>query len=584
MSGALAVGASVESGEAFGLPPELATQATAILGIRGSGKTVTATVLVEELLKMGQQVVVIDPTDVWWGLKSSGDGTEEGFPVVVLGGPHGDLPLEEENAQALADFAVEQRIPLVLSLRHLRKNAQRRFVTEFCEQLYHRKGEAQHRTPLLVAMDEASAFVPQKVGGAEARMVGAVEDLVRRGRAAGIGVALVDQRPASLNKDVLTQVEVLVSHQVTSPQDSKALDDWVRQHDTEGHRTTFLAGLPSLPRGTAWFWSPALDVFEKVGVRMRETYDSSRTPKLGEDPEPPAAWAEVDIGALHALLETSDEEEDADDDRETLRARIRQLEGDLEASRREALEAPAGEASVNPDLEGRVEDLEDALREAAGYVDQLRVFVSAAEAALRSAGVPEIPSQAQPTPTPVPKEPADTSSRTPPRASVPGLSATKMRIVGTLSDLAELGVDRVPRANLAVLAGQGPRSSAFREHLANLRDEGLVTYPSAGHVELTSAGWELTDTGTRRPVTQEAMQEAWLSYLPGASSRILAEVIRRGPGGSVGREDLARAAGQSHRSSSFRDHLAELKTLGVIEYPAAGRVRATRLLFPEGLS
>ena len=109
----LSIGRAAE--EAFDLPPEIATQATAIFGIRGSGKTVTATVVVEELLERGLPVAIIDPTDVWWGLKSSADGKSEGFPVVILGGPHGDLPLDENNGWALADFAVEEGVPMVLN-------------------------------------------------------------------------------------------------------------------------------------------------------------------------------------------------------------------------------------------------------------------------------------------------------------------------------------------------------------------------------------------------------------------------------------------------------------------------------------
>lgn len=56
------------------LPLDLASQTTAVLGIRGSGKTVTASVIAEECLKQNVQVVILDPTDVWWGLKSSASG------------------------------------------------------------------------------------------------------------------------------------------------------------------------------------------------------------------------------------------------------------------------------------------------------------------------------------------------------------------------------------------------------------------------------------------------------------------------------------------------------------------------------
>lgn len=89
-----------QDGEAFHLPAAIVTQTTAILGIRGSGKTNTAVVIAEELLELGHQVVIIDPLDVWWGLKSSQTGLNEGYPVVVLGGHHADLPLSHDNGRA----------------------------------------------------------------------------------------------------------------------------------------------------------------------------------------------------------------------------------------------------------------------------------------------------------------------------------------------------------------------------------------------------------------------------------------------------------------------------------------------------
>lgn len=573
--------------EEFSLPREVATQATAILGIRGSGKTVTATVLVEEMLDERQQVVVIDPTDVWWGLKSSADGSEEGYPVVVLGGPHGDLPLEEDNAPALADFAVEQRVPLVLSLRHLRKNAQRRFMTDFCEQLYHRKGELAHRTPLLVAIDEASAFVPQKVGGAEARMVGAVEDLVRRGRSAGIGVALIDQRPASLNKDVLTQVEVLVSHQITSPQDRKALDEWVSQHDTEGHRKEFLEGLSSLPRGTAWFWSPALDVFERVGVRMRKTYDSSKTPKLGEEPEPPTAWADVDLEALRDLLSSTDEEEVSDDtdaELERLRLRIRELEEQLD------LALPSGAD----------EETTARLTHAEGAMDAARRLMSAAMSELSSVvpnsiSLPTNPpakgqdERLQPEPVPEPKPelvptPKVVSPVTPP-PELSSLPRARRRIVETLASMEALGISEMARSNLAVFSGQSPRSSAYDAHVSALKKAGVVDYPAGGgRVSLTASGRELAGGADRwtTPRSLASLHAAWFSRLPDAQGRILEVLLECHPA-EVGRKELAGLAGASPRSSAYDAHVSALKSLSLIVYPRPGRVKAGDLLFPEGL-
>ena len=156
----------------FYLPLDIATQATALHGVRGKGKTNTVGVMVEGMLKVGVQVVVVDPTDAWWGLKSSADGQGDGFPIVVLGGHHGDLPLLSTSGRVVADFAVDEGASMILSLRHLRKAEQRRFMLDFAEQLSHRKGEAEHRTLLFLVIDECSTFVPQKVMGDTARLVG----------------------------------------------------------------------------------------------------------------------------------------------------------------------------------------------------------------------------------------------------------------------------------------------------------------------------------------------------------------------------------------------------------------------------
>lgn len=66
------------------LPREAVTETFAILAKRGVGKTYTASVLVEEMLKAGLPVVVVDPIGVWWGLRASADGQSAGLPIVVI--------------------------------------------------------------------------------------------------------------------------------------------------------------------------------------------------------------------------------------------------------------------------------------------------------------------------------------------------------------------------------------------------------------------------------------------------------------------------------------------------------------------
>lgn len=306
------------------LPLEFATRAIAIFGIRGAGKTNTASVLVEELLDRNLPTVIIDPTDAWWGIRSE-------FPVFIFGGSHGDVPLQETDGKVVAQFIVAEKVPVVLSLRHLRKGAQRRFVTEFCEELYHLKGQMENRTSLMVVIDECPLFVPQKVLGETARVVGAIEDLITRGRNAGFGVTLISQRPATVNKDVLTQVDVIITHRITSPQDRKALGDWFDDKvslDPAQSTASVLDTLSTMKEGMSWVWAPTLDILSKVQIRKRRTFDSSATPKIGEVVTAPKNLRDVDLevlkGKMGAALQAA-----KDNDPAALKARIRQLEGEV---------------------------------------------------------------------------------------------------------------------------------------------------------------------------------------------------------------------------------------------------------------
>lgn len=582
----------------FHLPVAIGTQTSAILGIRGSGKTVTATVVVEELLERRHQVVIIDPTDVWFGLKSSADGSAPGYPVVVFGGPHGDLPLEPGMGGAIADMAVELRVPMILSLRHLRKGQQQAFVTEFAEHLYHRKGEVQNRIPLLVAIDEASAFVPQRVGGSEARMVGAIEDLVRRGRSAGLGVMLIDQRPASVNKDVLTQLELLVAHRITSPQDRKALDEWIRQHDTEGHRDVFLEQLPSLPQGVAWVWSPSLDVFDRVAVRMRKTFDSSRTPKPGEAAAAPAAWADVDLQGIRERLAESIEAAEENDPK-ALKKRIRELEQQIAivrgpaAVRLEVLEREHAEISAERDRwKQRAEELEAIvaqIRKAVPFLTgAIERYTKGARETTREPALqapPAEPTAKAEAPSPCSIPPQMSPRRKPELASIENgasrpVTGSQQKILDALATYATFGQHDVDVTALAMLAGYRPGTGHFNNLRGSLNSAGLIRYPEPGRVALTDAGAQLARA---KPVrTLQDLHDAWMEVLNGPQRTVLQFLLDIYPG-TIGVDLLAERTGYKPNTGHFNNVRGSLRTLGAIEYPRPGRVAASPLLFPEGL-
>jgi hypothetical protein len=88
----------------FPIPDAALESHIAILGKTGSGKTVAAKGMVENVLDAGGRACAIDPTGVWHGLRSSASGKGAGYPVVIFGGPHGDVPLGPNHGEAIAEI------------------------------------------------------------------------------------------------------------------------------------------------------------------------------------------------------------------------------------------------------------------------------------------------------------------------------------------------------------------------------------------------------------------------------------------------------------------------------------------------
>lgn len=309
------------------LPVDAMTEAIALISTRGRGKTHTATVFAEEVLKQHHQVVILDPVGIYWALRSGADGKSEGYRILVLGGAHGDLPLQASDAETVARFVVEEEISVVLDLSALPSKAEQvRFCEVFFDKLWHLK--AAHRTPLLLILEEAQEFAPQRPREREALMLGRIERIAKLGRNYGIGLLMITQRPASLNKDVLDLAGILILLGVVAPIERKVARDWISGHGDQQLGEEVLASLPQLPRGDAWVWWPLQNILKRIHIRQRETFDSSATPRVGQKRVEPGRRVEIDLEAFKAKLGGLIEKAKADDPRE-LKKRIAELEKQL---------------------------------------------------------------------------------------------------------------------------------------------------------------------------------------------------------------------------------------------------------------
>ena len=301
------------------MPASAITETFAELAARGAGKSNTAAVMAEEMFRAGLPFVVIDPVRAWWGLRSSRDGKGPGLPILIFGGKHGDVPLERGGGMLVADLIVDQRLTCVLDISEFEsESAKKQFLLDFARRLYQRNEQ-----PLHLFLEEADDYIPQKPMRDELQLLRAWENIVRRGRSRGLGMTMITQRSAVLNKNVLTQCQTLIAMRTTGPQDIAAIESWLKYHQQSKE---ILESLPSLEDGEAWVWSPRfLKKTVRVRFRMRETFDSGATPKMSKEAKKPATLADVDLKAVKQKMEATIERAKAEDPR-AMRARIAELE------------------------------------------------------------------------------------------------------------------------------------------------------------------------------------------------------------------------------------------------------------------
>ena len=263
------------------------------------GKTYAAKGLLERVMAGGGRACVVDPLGVWWGLGKGAGGAAPPFPVVVLGGPHADVPLAPGMAAALGRLVGTHALACVVDVSDVASAAGRRsFVTEFAEALY-----AANAGPLHLVLDEADLWAPQRVPPDGQDLLGRVEEIVRRGRVRGFVPWLITQRPAVLHKDVLSQADVLVSMKLTASQDRDAVGRWIEGQAARGEGQRILGALPRLARGEGWVWAPADGVLAQVAFPPIRTLDSSQTPRRDRQVGALPPLAPVDLPAIAAALD-----------------------------------------------------------------------------------------------------------------------------------------------------------------------------------------------------------------------------------------------------------------------------------------
>lgn len=567
------------------LPVDVAGEALALLAKRGAGKTNTGIVLAEEMHKARIQFVVLDPVGAWWGLRSKLD-------VPIIGGLHGDLELSPTAGALLADVLIESGQSMVLDTSGFATKAEvARFVRDFLDHLYRRLG--QQPRLIHVFLEEADEFAPQKPFKEETRMLSAVEQVVRRGRGRGMGITLITQRSAVLNKNVLEQADILVAMRTTGPNDRKAIQGWVGLH-TEGDEEGVVESLPSLADGEAWIWNPERDLLKRAQIRMRDTIDVAGRIRAGEK-RVDVALKPIDLTKLGAEIEATAEKQRENDPAE-LRKRIRALENEvakkpkvdpgfvawandriheLEARETETVEVPAiSDADIRV-LRNEAQDLiaEGAeLRKHADYIDEAVKPILEGLDKITGARAPVTAEDARPPTRPHPSSRAggaparDARRREPaPSAAPPSLDGENVkagarRIVETLARHHPM---KVTRSQLGTLAKFKITGGTFQTYFSQLKRLGLIQ-EIGDEISVTEAGLEFVGVVHQEPMTPDEVVDMWRGSLKAGARRMLDEVLTVGRDGEMTKEELAERLDMAVTGGTFQTYLSTLRRNGLV--------------------
>jgi len=551
------------------LPLDIAGKKLAFLGTTGSGKTYAAMKLAEELLDAGIQTIALDPVGVWWGLRVAKDGKGRGYPIVVFGGLHGDIPIEAGAGALVADIIVDRNISAVIDISQMDSDAEAgRFAAAFGARLFHRRKAKAQATMLF--LEECQEFIPENPAKNETQKLHTFTRMAKIGRNFGIALGLISQRPQEIAKKSLNLSECVFAFQMNGSQERDAIKRWLK--DAGADADVDVDVLPTLEVGTAHLWSPRwLKVSRTVHILAKSTFDASSTPDLKSSsaivvkPLQPE-----DIEKITVAMAETIEKAKADDPAE-LRRQVAALKAQL-AKKVPATAPVKTEKIVEKKVEvfvvkdPQIKRLEAMAEKLVAFGNGLVQAIGKAQSQSRfeiekqSLPRPIAPPAARPA-TPAPPRPRREASPNPNGSGRLGEGERKILVA-----IAQHG--QVTKPQLAVLTGY--KRSSYNTYLQRLAARGFINPDS-----LTATDAGIAELGDFEPLpTGDALAEYWRRELSGGELAIF-EIVIKANGKPVSKDLIGELTG--YQRSSYNTYIQRLSARQLVIVGKSGVLAAEEL-------
>jgi hypothetical protein len=560
----------------FKIPAGVLAQHVIALGKTGAGKSSAMRVLVEGLLDADKPVCIIDPKGDWWGIKSSADGKKAGYPIVIFGGEHADVPINAHSGASIAELIATGNRSCLIDLGGWMVGERTRFFIEFASMLFKHTRGARH-----LVIDEVHNFAPQgKILDPDAgKMLHWTNRLASEGRGKGITIIAASQRPQKVHKDFVTSCETLIAMRVIHKLDRDSIKDWIDGCADPAKGKEVLATLAQMKRGEAWIWSPEVEYGpERIAFPMFKTYDSFKP--QAQDVKPLKGWADVDLDDVKTKLATVVSEAQANDPT-ILKKRIAELE-------RQAKQAPVENANTTEHLRASYDrGFSMGINKGrAEIVNRLEVAYGELDAWFaRRPTMPMFPDIDTPRQTKVPHTAAPKPVITPAKTRLlpgtkpphEGNGSTEVGAGGKRRILAALAQypDGMNQRKLSILVDIAPKGGTWRTYMAELRGKGWVE-GGKDHMRITGAGlgalgdWEPLPTG-------DELVQYWRNRLGDSGKRAIFDAVVEAYPDSIDVDRVSQITGIARAGGTWRTYMAELRGLGIIE--GRGDLQAAADLF-----
>jgi len=581
---------------------------TAFLGIRESGKSYGAKGVAEQLIDYGIPIVVFDAIGVWQYLKRSRGAGGKGYPVVVAGGRHPDLPLTPDSAPQIVRSAIASNVSVVIDLydRNLSKADWRRIVRACFRTLFFENEGLRH-----VFLEETPEYAPQKVIDGET--YAEVEKFVRMGGNSSLGITLIGQRAQEINKAILDLCENVVLMRQRGAHAIDSLEKFMDRVSPDMAKEV-ARSLPNLKAGECWVFTGD----SETPIRTRTAKINSHHPDRRKPELTARAGAPADVSSfvesMREALPRLAAEADARDPAK-LQARIRELELQLargaegagpevvaaavDTATRDGYEAGKSGmlSAVRDRVGGRLRDALQRMQAAGALLQQatdghaaVGEALSAAIAALdgdlpiETALAPPVRRRAAAAPFPagpvnrsvqIPagRYRAGPAPAAPPRA--PLASGALPKGEAALLELA-LQYDRdggVLKSSLAVLlVGMAERTR--QTYQQRMRAKGLID-DAGDRIRATDAGRRALPNVRPLP-TGEQLVAHWRAELPGGE-RDLFELLVGKPGTPMSVDEFMKRTSFAERTT--QTYLQRLTKRGVVERSGRAMYRLASTFF-----